>query len=249
MFNIIKIDSTNSTNSELKKLCSEQQLPSFSTIIAGKQTAGRGQAGNFWESESYKNLTFSIVLFPENLPAKQSFVLSRIFSLAVKETLDKYIEHVSIKWPNDIYYQDKKICGMLIENELEIDISQITVANISSSIIGIGLNVNQECFFSEAPNPISLKQITNKTHSLDEILDSILCIAKEKYQQFLSGDTEKIRTEYQNALYRKTGYHPYEDKNGNFQACIKKVKDDGTLVLETENGEIRHYQFKEVRFI
>ena len=242
MFNIIKIDSASSTNSELKKLCSEQQLLSFSTVVAGKQTAGRGQAGNFWESEPYKNLTFSVILFPENLPAKQSFILSRIFSLAVKETLDKYIQYVSIKWPNDIYYQDKKICGMLIENE-------ITGANISSSIIGIGLNINQEKFISKAPNPISLKQITNETYNLDEISGSILCIAKEKYQQFLSGDTEKICTEYQNALYRKSGYHTYEDENGSFQACIKKVKDDGTLVLETENGEIRCYQFKEVHFI
>ena len=241
MFHIIKIDSTASTNSELKKLCSEQQLPSFTIMVAGKQTAGHGQAGNFWESEPYKNLTFSLVLFPENLPAKQSFMISRIFSLAVKETLDKYIEQVSIKWPNDIYFSEKKICGILIENE-------ITGANIFSSIIGIGLNVNQEYFFSEAPNPISLKQITNKTYNLDEFLDHILKTSEEKYQQFLSGDIEKIRNEYQNALYRKSGYYTYEDKNGSFLACIKGVKDDGILILETENGEIRHYLFKEVRF-
>ncbi|MDR0231672.1 MAG: biotin--[acetyl-CoA-carboxylase] ligase [Dysgonamonadaceae bacterium] len=240
--NIIKIDSVNSTNSELKKLCSEQRLPSFSTIVAGKQTAGRGQAGNFWESEPYKNLTFSVVLFPENLPAKQSFIISRIFSLAVKETLDKYTGHISIKWPNDIYYQDKKICGILIENE-------IIGNNISSSIIGIGLNINQELFISDAPNPISLRQITNKTYHLNDFLDSILKIAEEKYQQFLSGNIEIICNEYQNALYRKSGYYAYEDKNGRFQACIKEVKDDGTLILETGDKEIKHYQFKEVRFI
>jgi len=247
--NIIKIDSVNSTNSELKKLCSEQRLPSFSTIVAGKQTAGRGQAGNFWESEPYKNLTFSVVLFPENLPAKQSFIISRIFSLAIKETLEKYTEHISIKWPNDIYYQDKKICGILIENE-------ITGVNISSSIIGIGLNINQEIFISDASNPISLRQITNKTYHLNEFLDSILKIAEEKYQQFLSGgltpsifNSHCIRNDYQNALYRKVGYYTYEDKNGRFQACIKEVKDDGTLILETENKEIKHYLFKEVRFI
>jgi len=242
MFNIIKIDSTTSTNSELKKLCSEQNLQSFSALVAQKQTSGRGQSGTLWESEPYKNLTFSVVLFPENLPAKQSFIISRIFSLAVKETLAQYIEHVSIKWSNDIYYKDKKICGMLIEN-------RITGANISSSIIGIGLNVNQEKFISDAPNPVSLKQITNKTYNLDELLDSILTTAEEKYRQFLSGDIEKIRNEYQNALYRKSGYYTYEDKNGRFQARIKEVKDDGILVLETESREVRHYQFKEVCFI
>jgi len=130
----------------------------------------------------------------------------------------------------------------LIEN-------RITGANISSSIIGIGLNVNQEKFISDAPNPVSLKQITNKTYNLDELLDSILTTAEEKYRQFLSGDIEKIRNEYQNALYRKSGYYTYEDKNGRFQARIKEVKDDGILVLETESREVRHYQFKEVCFI
>jgi len=240
--NIIKIDSTTSTNSELKKLCSEKQLPSFSALVTGKQTAGRGQAGNSWESEPYKNLTFSVVLFPENLPVKQSFMISRIFSLAVKESLDKYIEHVSIKWPNDIYFREKKICGMLIENE-------IIETNISSSIIGIGLNVNQENFLSDAPNPVSLKQITAKIYNLDELLNRILQTASEKYRQFLSGNIQELRLAYQNALYRKSGFYDYEDKNGIFQACIREVEDDGTLILETEDKEIRRYQFKEVRFI
>ena len=238
---IFKIDSTNSTNSELKKRCSEQNLQSFSVLVTQKQTSGRGQAGTSWESEPNKNLTFSIILFSENLPVKQSFIISRIFSLAVKKTLDKYTNHISIKWSNDIYYQDKKICGMLIENE-------VMGNNISSSIIGIGINVNQEKFTGNAPNPISLKQITGKTYNLDEILDCVLHTAKEKYRQFLSGDTEKICNEYQNALYRKSGYYNYEDKNGCFQACIKEVKDNGTLVLETSSGEIRNYLFKEVKF-
>ncbi|MCL2651268.1 MAG: biotin--[acetyl-CoA-carboxylase] ligase [Candidatus Azobacteroides sp.] len=239
---LIKIDTTTSTNFELKKLCSEQSLHSFSALVAQKQTSGRGQAGNFWESEPYKNLTFSVVLFPENIPAKQSFIISLIFSLAVKETLDRYIQYVSIKWPNDIYYQDKKICGMLIENEITADF-------ISSSIIGIGLNVNQEQFISNAPNPVSLKQITNKEYDLDILLESILNIAKEKYQQFLSGNINALYTEYQNSLYRKSGYYTYQDKNGDFQAQIKTIKEDGTLVLETPLGEIRNYLFKEVRFI
>ena len=242
MFNIIKINSTASTNSELKKLCMEQQLPSFSTVVAEKQTAGRGQAGNFWESEPCKNLTFSTILYHENLSVKQNFIVSQIFSLAVKVTLDQHIKYISVKWPNDIYYQDKKICGILIENE-------ILGEGISSSIVGVGLNVNQEKFISNAPNPVSLKQITGKEYCLDELLDSILNIAEEKYQQFLSGNIKEIRFEYQNALYRKSGFYAYEDKNSIFQACIKTIEDDGTLILETKNKEYRHYQFKEVHFI
>jgi len=241
MFNVIKIDSAASTNSELKKLCSKQDLPSFSTLLAGTQTSGRGQAGSSWESEPYKNLTFSTVIFPENLAVKQSFIISRIFALAVKETLDKHIACVSIKWPNDIYYQDKKICGILIENE-------IMGADISSSIIGIGLNINQEKFISDAPNPVSMKQITGKTYNLDELLNSILRAAEEKYEQFLSGNIEKIRIEYRNALYRKSGYYTYEDSNGIFFARIKEIEDDGALILETQDKEERCYRFKELRF-
>jgi len=242
MFNIIKIDSTTSTNSELKKLCPERNLPSFSTLLAKSQTSGRGQTGTSWESEPYKNLTFSTIIFPEHLPVKDSFIISQIFSLAVKETLDKCIEHVSVKWPNDIYYQDRKICGILIEND-------IVGIDVLSSIIGIGLNVNQEKFNSNAPNPISLKQITGKEYCLEELLEQILNIAEEKYRQFLSGNIEKIHIEYQNSLYRKSGYYTFEDKNGCFQACIKEVKSDGVLMLETENKEIRPYRFKEIRFI
>ena len=241
MFNIIKIDSAISTNSVLKKLCSEQPFPSFSALVAGKQTAGRGQGGSAWESDPYKNLTFSAILFPKNLPVKQNFIISQIFALAVKETLDKYVKDVSIKWPNDIYYQDKKICGILIENE-------ILGACIASSIIGIGLNVNQAKFISDAPNPISLKQITDKEYCLDKLLDSILSIAKEKYQQFVSGKIEEIRSAYRNALYRKSGFYAYKDKNGAFQARIQTVEDDGTLILETQYNEIRQYRLKEVSF-
>ena len=242
MFNIIKIDSTNSTNSELKKLCSEQNLQSFSVLVAQKQISGRGQVGNSWESEPYKNLIFSIILYPENLPVKQSFIISEIFSLAVKETLDHYTEHIFIKWPNDIYFQDKKICGILIENEITGDL-------ISSSIIGIGLNVNQEQFISNAPNPISLKQITGKNHDPNKLLDSILNNAKEKYQHFLLENINAFYTGYLNSLYRKSGYYTYQDKNGYFQAQIKAIKEDGTLLLETPSGAIRNYLFKEVRFV
>ena len=239
---IIKIKSTASTNSELKRISLEQSLHSFCTLITEEQTSGRGQAGNSWESEPSKNLTFSTIIFPENLPVRENFIISQIFSLALKESLEIYTEYISIKWPNDIYYRDKKISGMLIENEIMNN-------NISSSIIGIGLNVNQEHFISNAPNPISLKQITGREYDTEELLELILKIAKEKHQQLLSGNAETIRSEYLNALYRNHGYHAYRDKDGYFQACIKGIKDDGTLLVETKSGEIKHYLFKEIQFL
>ena len=116
---LIHISETNSTNSYLQALCSKQQgVAAFTTVVADFQTSGRGQRGNSWESEPKKNLLFSFVLFPDFLEARRQFLISQIVSLAIKEELDSYADDFSIKWPNDIYWKDKKICGMLIENDL-----------------------------------------------------------------------------------------------------------------------------------
>ena len=128
---LIHISETNSTNSYLQTLCAKQQgVAAFTTVVADFQTSGRGQRGNSWESEPKKNLLFSFVLFPDFLEARRQFLISQIVSLAIKEELDSYADDFSIKWPNDIYWKDKKICGMLIENDL-------MGRNISQSISGI----------------------------------------------------------------------------------------------------------------
>ena len=128
---LIHISETNSTNSYLQALCSKQQgVAAFTTVVADFQTSGRGQRGNSWESEPKKNLLFSFVLFPDFLEARRQFLISQIVSLAIKEELDSYADDFSIKWPNDIYWKDKKICGMLIENDL-------MGRNISQSISGL----------------------------------------------------------------------------------------------------------------
>ena len=145
---------TDSTNRHLTQLCDEQgtDIPEFMTVIAERQTAGKGQRGNSWESEDCKNITFSFVLYPTFIEARQQFILSQIISLSIKEELDEWAEGISIKWPNDIYWNEKKICGILIENDL-------LGHHIGRSISGIGVNINQEVFRSDAPNPVSLKQI------------------------------------------------------------------------------------------
>ena len=164
---LIHINETNSTNNYLQSLCSEQKVEELTVVVADFQTSGRGQRGNSWESAPSKNLLFSTVIFPEFLEARRQFLISQVISLAIKEELDTYTTDISIKWPNDIYWKEKKICGMLIENDL-------MGRNISQSIVGIGININQEAFHGAAPNPVSIYQITGKQYDIFEILKTIL---------------------------------------------------------------------------
>ena len=154
---ILRVAETASTNSLLRELVIKESLAEGSVVVADFQTAGRGQIGNTWESEAGKNLMFSLVLYPTCIPANRQFLISQIAALSVKETLDSYTDHVTVKWPNDIYWKEKKICGMLIENDL-------MGRNINQSIAGIGININQEIFHSSAPNPVSLLQILSLIH-------------------------------------------------------------------------------------
>ena len=162
-----KVKETTSTNDYLAQLCTESKAKEFYTVMADSQTHGKGQRGNTWEAESGKNLLFSIVLYPTALEAKKQFCLSMLAALACHEALGNYTEGFTIKWPNDIYWKDKKIGGILIENELE-------GKYIMQSIIGIGLNVNQEAFYSDAPNPVSLKQIIGAEIDIQELMMKVV---------------------------------------------------------------------------
>lgn len=179
---LIHISETNSTNSYLHTFCAKEKVEEFTTVVANFQTSGRGQRGNSWESEPYKNLLFSFVLFPEFLEARRQFLISQVVSLAIKEELDTYTTDISIKWPNDIYWKEKKICGILIENDL-------MGRNISQSIAGIGININQETFHSSAPNPVSLYQITGNQYDIFEVLRNIMLRIQSYYCQLQKNDT------------------------------------------------------------
>lgn len=237
--NIIRIAETDSTNRYLAILCAEQQPPELTTILADYQTSGRGQRGNSWEAERGKNLLFSTVLRPSFLEAKKQFLISQIISLSIKEELDNYGEGFSIKWPNDIYWHEKKICGMLIENDL--------IGNyISQSISGIGININQDRFYSTAPNPVSLKQITEKSQEPELILRSVLNRIAKYYVELRAGETTEITKRYHRSLFRRDGMHPYIDSSGQFTAELIGVAPEGNLILRDENGTERRYAFKEV---
>ena len=237
----IHISQTDSTNKYLQLFSENETTPSGSIVLADYQTAGRGQIHNSWESEAEQNLTFSIYFCPENVPANMPFVISEMVSLSIKYTLDKYIADISIKWPNDIYYKDNKIAGILIENT----ISDIF---IEKSIIGIGLNINQTKFISNAPNPVSMALATGHSFERLIIINEFHEIFSQQSERLNNSCFNSIHNEYIKSLYRKEGYHKYADIDGIFEASIYDIEPTGQLVLERSNGTLSKYTFKEVIF-
>lgn len=237
-FEVIHIDETDSTNRWLRDYVCHNGITSAPIVTwAEYQTAGKGCGTNSWESERGKNLTFSVLLHPEGLPANCQFFISEVVSVALCETLETYIYNkVEIKWPNDIYVGDRKICGMLIENRLQGSV-------IKDSIVGIGLNVNQTVFHSDAPNPVSLYQITGHELDREEILNDFMGRLTQKLQ------SETIPADYHSRLYRREGLFCFKDATGSFMAEIADVLEDGHLVLTDEGGRVRTYAFKEIQFI
>ena len=223
------IKSTNSTNTLLKELLAKGEWPENERFLyAGYQTAGRGQTGNGWESEACKNLLCSILL----PPTKNLYFLNIAVSVALLRVIG---EDFTIKWPNDIYWNDKKLAGILLENA-------IVGSEVKYSIAGIGLNVNQTVFVSDAPNPVSLKQITGQEHDIDKLMERLMV----EIDQVLNED---VWPYYKAHLYRREGYWPYEDANGRFEARIEDVLPTGEIVLKDPEGKERIYHFKQIRYI
>lgn len=244
---ILKEETVTSTNDRLAELCQEKEIKEFTTLMAEYQTSGKGQRGNSWESEYGKNLTFSTVFYPQTIAPASQFILSMAVASAICTALAHYVhaDCLQIKWPNDIYWKDKKIAGILIENDL-------TGSQISQSIIGIGININQEEFHSSAPNPVSLRQITQKETDRMEVLNCVLEHIIDLYSRIENRETDiitKIQECYLKAQYRKEGYHPYCDAKGEFTAKLIRVEPDGHLILKDKNGSLRKYAFKEVKYI
>ena len=232
------IKETLSTNALLWDMLRKEQLPEGFVIHTDFQSAGKGQTGNSWEAERGKNLLFSLALYPQRIPSDELFLISQIVSLAIKKVLEKYTNDIEVKWPNDIYWKDKKLAGILIENSFQ--------AKKVKTVIGIGLNVNQKTFMSDAPNPVSLLQITGRSLNRKQLLKSISKNILELYQEL---NTETIRSEYSGILYRRDGFHTYKTETETFNAKIVTVYPDGKLELETQSGERKGFYFKEVQFI
>lgn len=241
-FNIIEIKELDSTNNRLRQLLEKSELPEGFVIRAGFQNTGKGLGSNTWESEEGKNLTFSLLLRPTFLKAEEVFLLSKTVSLGIIDGLNHIKEGFTIKWPNDIYYQNKKLAGILIEN-------QIMGSFLKHSILGIGININQEYFTSNAPNPVSLKQIIPRTFDLKECLDLILNQIAFWYNILSEGHYEQINQKYFSQLFRGNTYHDFKTPDEVFHAKIIGVNNDGCLLLRTISGDIRNYYMKEVEFV
>jgi BirA family biotin operon repressor/biotin-[acetyl-CoA-carboxylase] ligase len=239
MENSFFIQETASTNELLWKMLRENTLAEGFVVRTDFQTSGKGQIGNLWESESGKNLLFSMALFPQKIRPDQQFLISQLVSVSIKKALDEYVDDVTVKWPNDIYWKDKKLAGILIENSLQ-------GRQIKFAVVGIGLNVNQTEFVSNAPNPISLRQIAGKRIARNSLLKKICQNIMDVYHHL---DVEKLQMEYADMLFRKDGFHTFKADGELFQARIFAVHPDGMLELETIEGEYRSFYFKEVSFV
>jgi len=228
----IHLEETTSTNTYIKGLALEaDEMVVVSTLW---QTAGRGQGVNRWESERGKNLLFSLMARPSFVAVQQQFALSMAGALAIKDVLDRFTPDIRIKWPNDIYWRDSKISGTLIETSL-------AHGEISRFVYGIGLNVNQVQFVSDAPNPVSLAQITGKQVALMPLLDSIVEAFIAQWNLLKAGNTHLIAARYNAALYRATGFHRYSDKQGAFDAELVGVETNGLITLRDRQGQLRTY--------
>lgn len=232
---------TESTN-DLAQAAVAAKEPHGTVFAADNQTKGRGQRSNTWESEPSKNLTFSIVLYPDFLRTDEQFLLSKAISVAVVDLLREYGLSAKIKWPNDIYVGDKKITGILIENS-------IIENRIASSIIGVGLNVNQRVFVSDAPNPTSIAIELDKEFDRKIMLERLLFLFEQYYNMLAANNYTKLENDYFTNLYHNDGFYLYTSGANKFRAKITGISNIGELLLETTNGDRQKFGFKEIAFV
>lgn len=240
-----------STNTALMQRCAQENLPAWYTLCTFRQTAGRGQRGNGWESEPDKNISFTTVLECSSLQPEALWRQSMLVALAVAEALDTYGLDARIKWPNDIYVGDLKICGILIENVLQ-------GGRVKCSLAGVGLNINQRVFLSGAPNPTSMCLLTGCEYEKTQVLETILL----RMQQLASVSLDALRERYMQRLYRREGFWRWREvevttapmaisrsEDDSFEAQIADITEQGLLVLATRDGRQKSYHFKEIKYI
>jgi BirA family biotin operon repressor/biotin-[acetyl-CoA-carboxylase] ligase len=240
---IIKLSAINSTNLYLKNLTLKQPVKNFTVVVADYQTKGRGQMGTVWESDSGKNLTFSVLVSFDKFKITSQFYLSMAVSLAVLAILKKYVKNsVKIKWPNDILADKDKLAGILIENTLKGE-------DIKHAIIGIGLNVNQTKFSSAIENVTSLKQLVGFDIDKDKLVVELVNSIKKYGNYIVQQDFEVLKELYLKELYKINVPSMFEDALGNyFLGKIKTIAEGGELVIELENETTRQFNLKEIKF-
>lgn len=238
----IILTDVDSTNNYANQLILSEAAEEGTVVLAYYQKKGRGQIGNQWESEPGKNLLCSVILYPRFLLAEYQFFISKVVSLALFDFLRTETANVSIKWPNDLYVGKRKIAGILIENALKGKF-------LLHAVAGIGLNLNQEEFLTDAPNPVSLKQITGKDYVIEEVAREIYTRLFYWYNKLKQGELEEIADAYFSHLFRIGRWSHFRKENKVFEARIAGVGEFGQLLLEDRQGKITNYMFKEVEFV
>ena len=245
-------ENTPDENASNKKVgLTDKSTGKVQLVTTDYQTHGHGQVNTVWESARGENLLFSFLFRPQHITAGEQFFLSEIACLAVAHTLDAYTKGISVKWPNDVYHHDRKICGMLLRHTL-------SGAQISATLVGIGLNLNQKQFVGDAPNPVSLRQIIGQPVDREEVLcrfahhfDRLLRAVPPPDADERLAQRQHLHREYLRRLYHRDGAHDYVDaaSGETFSAHIVDIAPTGQLTLRTTDGRLRHYHFKEVRFV
>ena len=238
--NIIKLDAIDSTNSYLKKIILEKNVSDYTIVTANFQTEGKGQLGYMWESEDSKNLLCSIYKKDLGIKVEDQFVLSMLVSLSIIRTLEKLnLPKLYIKWPNDIMSDNKKICGILVENMVKQN-------SIKESVIGIGLNVNQDTF-KNLPNATSIKKIKGVAFNIDELLNDLANNIKKQFIDFNQSKIDLIFRQYEDVLYRMNIPSTFKNSEGDvFTGFIKGVNNLGRLKVLLEDNLTKSYSIKDI---
>lgn len=237
------LDKIDSTNSHAARLLQKEKLEEGTIILAQEQWAGRGQRGTTWEGAYKQNIAMSLVLYPNRLASQYQFYLNQCIALGVYAFVAEELgDKVTIKWPNDIYYEDKKVAGILIENTL--------LGNkISTAIVGIGININQTIFSESVEKATSFKEITGKNYDILTLSKKLCSFIEVQYLQFMADKLAQIRRNYFNVLYRFQSWHYYETVKGKLHAQIIDVTPQGLLVLLGDDSQQYQFNLKEVKFL
>ena len=237
-------DALPSTNTYAQELLSKSRPAEGTAIITDHQYQGRGQIGTTWESEARQNITLSIILYPKFLLAQQQFLLSQVVAIGVRDFIASLVEKKTwIKWPNDIYIEDRKVCGLLIQNA-------ISGRSLQNAIIGIGINLNQTAFGEQVTNATSIALETEVEYQVFDILPQLFQSIEYYYLKLKNDQRDLIRDLYLDHLYRYNSWHLFEDNdNIRFKGKIQGISEQGLLQVREEGGLVRLFALKEIKFL
>jgi BirA family biotin operon repressor/biotin-[acetyl-CoA-carboxylase] ligase len=242
--NRIHMTKVDSTNTELKRRLIDETLPEGTTVTCDEQEQGRGYSGHVWHSEPGLNVMMSILLKPTFLQARFQFYLNQVVTLGLYGVLSQYLngDKLRIKWPNDLMYKDKKICGILIENNVQGNY-------IQNSIVGVGININERGWKKKGlPCAISMRQILKHEINTEEIISRACTYIEAQYLMLKSGKMEQLQEAYMNQLYRVEEKHHYLIQGNKRKAKIVGLNPEGKLVLESKQGFVV-CDFKEIAYV